>query len=429
MGEEMMNWNDQQRLQGWLDAARKGQDVGEPEHSVGAPGSGVNTDGVVQFGERQRRTRHLRALAELIRSAPLQRLRSRRERWGAMGAAAAAVLALGLGGTALTGWPGADPVAASESAEAPNEAALANLRQVVGKVIATHPGGQNRVIGADTAVAPGDELSTAAEAFASLEAGKARVDLSAATTLRLTELDATTQVFHLQAGRIDISVPRIPGEQRLVRVTTADAKVTVHGTVFSVEVRQDETGPVTTVGVTRGLVAVERAAGANDGEVMLHPGESWNSRSGRLSRAADLPKGPAAGPSETGSSSEAGGPASASKAPSKGRARATSRVNGVRTAEPGPSPVPETRGALAGNETPAEPGNDVSDNTARRTEKGALAEQNRLFELAMRARDRGDDRAAAQQLRQLLSAHPDSPLRSTAQVELSQANRRLAEQP
>jgi outer membrane protein assembly factor BamD (BamD/ComL family) len=56
-----------------------------------------------------------------------------------------------------------------------------------------------------------------------------------------------------------------------------------------------------------------------------------------------------------------------------------------------------------------------------------LAEQNRLFELAMRARDRGDDREAIQQLRQLLNAHPDSPLKSTAQVELSQAARRLGQ--
>jgi hypothetical protein len=332
-----------------------------------------------------------------------------------MSAAAAGVLAIGVSAAALFGTTGDQvaaqspaaqslaaqslaaqameqlPVANADELTAATGGATANLRQVVGKVIATRPGGQNRVVGADTPMVVGDELSTAAEAFASLEVGKARVDLSAATTLQLSELDTATQRFYLQAGRVDVSVPRVPGEPRLVQVTTADAKVTVHGTVFSVEVRQDEAGPVTTVGVTRGLVGVERKAafGTLQSEVLLHPGETWNSRSGQVSSALGAVKGPRL--------------ASGTKA--RGASKAT---------------APETREvrdeAVSSASDPAE---------ARRASD--LAEQNRLFELAMRARDRGDDERAAQVLKQLLGAHPDSPLKATAQAELARANRRLEE--
>jgi hypothetical protein len=422
-----MDPNEPQRLQTWLDAARRGQDSAlEAASSAGA--TGPTGDGVVDFADRQRRARHVRALTELIRRAPLQRLRARRDRWTLLGAAAAAVFALGVGGAALFGGSdgsiaksaaGVDPAGAEVAGVNAKDAAedaegatrvSGNLRQVVGKVIATQPGGENRVVGPDTPVVAGDELSTAAEAFASLEAGKARVDLSAATTVRLTQLDATTQTFFLQAGRVDISV-RVPGEQRLVQVTTADAKVTVHGTVFSVETKMDELGPVTTVGVTRGLVAVERVAGARVGEetsVMLHPGESWNSRAGRLTSALGAVK-----------ATDADHGTGAKRATSAARMARGSRSAVLKSNT-------EVR-ALHEVDT-STPSTESEANSAKKP-NSELGEANRLFELAMRARDRGDERGAIQNLRQLLSAYPDSPLKGTAQTELTQATRRLAEQP
>lgn len=420
-----MGPNEQQRLQTWLDAARRGQDSAL-EAASGAGATGPAGDGVVDFADRQRRARHVRALTELVRRAPLQRLRARRDRWTLLGAAAAAVFALGVGGAALFG--GSDgsiangaaggettqsEIASLNTKDATGEAEGAprlsgNLRQVVGKVIATQPGGENRVVGPDTPVVAGDELSTAAEAFASLEAGKTRVDLSAATTVRLTQLDATTQTFFLQAGRVDISVPRVPGEQRLVQVTTADAKVTVHGTVFSVETKMDELGPVTTVGVTRGLVAVERVAGSRVGEetsVMLHPGESWNSRAGR-------------------STSVLGAVKAAEADHATGAKRATRVARGARSAAPKSNTEVRALHEVESVSPPSE-----SEANSAKKPNSDLGEANRLFELAMRARDRGDERGAIQSLRQLLSAYPDSPLKGTAQTELTQATRRLAEQP
>jgi hypothetical protein len=392
-----VNPTDQERLGAWLQAARAGADSAERE--AAAP-----DDGVTDLGERQRRVSHLRRLSALVRNIPVLRAKQARDRrfvWaGASVLAAAAVMVLSVGAFGLL--PQSDTPAVAQRAPS------ASLRQVVGKVVATRPDGQNHVVSAEAQVLVGDEVSTTADAFASLEAGRARVDLSAATTLQLAELESDSQVFRLQAGRVDVSVPKLPGnEAQRIQVTTADATVTVHGTVFSVEVLRSDNGSITNVAVTRGLVAVERKGA----RVLLQPGDSWSSRS-EPEPKAQKPSAPSQKPSAQPGESTAEAaavpikPARAAKA-----AQLAQRPKADSTFEEGAEA--QQRGALK---------------SAAETERSRLAEQNRLFEHAMRARDRGEDQRVVGQLRQLLSSHPDSPLQSTALSELAAARRRLQAQ-
>jgi hypothetical protein len=214
------------------------------------------------------------------------------------------------------------------------------------------------------------------------------------------------------------------GEDRKLQITTADTTVTVHGTVFSVEVQRTDLGLSTTVSVTRGLVAVDRKGT----HVMLSPGHSWTSGDSQAQptrpepSAAIEPNTPVVNPTPNGSavqsSSTSAGPASRSAVSRSGLSRdsvprggAVSRGSAAsKQGKPAPRLTSEERTDPASSEADA---------------RSQLAEQNRLFEQAMHARDAGDDQVAATLLRQLLSKYPDSPLESTAVVELARARKRL----
>lgn len=73
----------------------------------------------------------------------------------------------------------------------------------------------------------------------------------------------------LERGRVTLEVPRLEAGKSF-RVFTEDARVTVHGTRFSVSTT-GEHGARTCVTVEEGLVEVARAAGA---AVFLGPGQS-----------------------------------------------------------------------------------------------------------------------------------------------------------
>ncbi len=338
---------EQARLDAWLEAARSA-DVpsAEEAHLDASP---------------DRRAEHVRTLAATIEVAAKQK-QKRRALLPWYGFAAAACFALvataaGLGGFESDDQQDAAPTAVQSGA---------SLRQVVGTVIAVHPNGENQIVGADTVVSPGDEISTTAEGFASLEADKARVDLSSATTVQLEQLEAESQTFHLHVGRVDVSVPKVPGTKRQVKVRTPDALVSVHGTVFSVEVAKRDGKEVTSVGVTRGLVSVDHGGR----RIMLPAGSQWNSIDGRLGEK------------------------------------------------------PETAPAPKVEEPKVEKHRAVRRTTPPKIMQSDLAEQNRLFERAVQHRDSGNDELAIKGLRQLLAKHPTSPLRTTAQAELRAALRR-----
>jgi hypothetical protein len=167
---------------------------------------------------------------------------------------------------------------------------------------------------------------------------------------------AAHEQVRMPAGRIEVSVPKL-GLGSLV-VDTPNARVTVHGTRFSVEVipATADWNAETRVAVVEGRVSV-----ANGGrEVFLEPGGRWSS-----------------------SSSPAPAPA-----PS-----AASTPSAVPT--PAPRPIP-----------PA---------------KSSLAVESDLFRSAVSARHAGDARQAIRILDQLLASYPASPLAAEARAERERA--------
>jgi hypothetical protein len=379
---------DQERLDWWLDAARS------------ADLSPLETEQDTEYP--QRRARRIRSLAAAIKTAPEKQVaRTSRRFWTF---AAAAGIALAASATSLHGWLSSGQLSdaqlsdaqlsnAQKTDEQSDEASVtavddsaASLRQIVGKVIVTGVDGSNAVVSENTKVRPGAEISTAGQASVSLDADRARIDLSSATTLRLAQLDPLAQVFDLQVGRVDVSVPKVPGESRLIRVRTSDTVVTVHGTVFSVEVTQVDDKPITSVGVTRGLVSVER----HGVSAVLRPGDRWSSLDGLRQNSAPI----------DGDSANNNG---------------VRPERGETTAKPA-SPAPRS------DRLEPQRGRSLRAKTA---EASDLAEQNRLFSQALRSRDVGDDKVAVATLERLLASYPGSPLRSTARSELAAAKKRL----
>jgi FecR protein len=335
--------------------------------------------------QRARRSRQVQHLAQLIRKVPEQQQAQQRQRkWTLF--AAASVLALVGTSAVLSALPreiasviptAAAPAHTPESEQATQPAAQtssapagASLRQVVGRVVATRADGQPELASINAGFAAGDEVSTTADAFASLDVGRSRVDLASASTLKLLRVGRLEQAFQLNAGRVDLSIPRVPGESRLVQVYTADTVVTVKGTVFSVEVVHRDERVTTVVQVTRGLVAVL----TRGQEHLVHPGETWSS----------------APPSE---------PFASEPAVRAGRLK---------------------HGAAANKQSAAALKQNATDAAA-----SSLAEQNRLFARALEARDAGDDARARAILDDLIRRFPMSPLRSSAMVERSTIIKRL----
>ena len=304
---------------------------------------------------RERRAAGIENLAQLIRLAPHERERAKRRLTSYLVTAAAAALVLVTFGF----WSYAE-------SEQGTVQASAHLRQVVGKVVAANPGGKPRVVGETTSFEAGDEVSTTAEAFVSLEVGRARVDVSSATIVKLLKVDPTDQAYQLNAGRIDISLPRVAGEQRSLQVRTPNALVEVRGTVFSVEVTRSDDGPITTVQVTRGSVAVNAGSEA----VVLKAGQSWSS-------FQSLPVHPS---------------------------------RAVHTA------TPPTESEGVGESKP----------DARRR-ISSLAEQNRLFGRALSAREHGEHAQAVRLFDEFIRSYPNSPLLTTARSQRHSAAKALQE--
>jgi hypothetical protein len=182
--------------------------------------------------------------------------------------------------------------------------------------------------------------------------------------------------YRLAVGRVEVSVDKDSPITRSVVVETPNAEVVVHGTVFAVGVSSRNQQSVTDVSVTRGSVWVlQHGVQA----AVLGAGQHWSSDAK-----------PAAG---------------ASAEPTV-------------AAPVAPPPLPTSEG------TPSrrEPTVRGAARTPAETKSSTLAEQSRMFQEAIDARNRGEDTRAAELFARLLARYPSY---EEAEVQLFRAQKRL----
>jgi hypothetical protein len=224
-------------------------------------------------------------------------------------------------------------------------------RAVAGNVLVRGAGGAQRLVNVGDVLQAGDTLETEAGGSVSLGLSAGDVKLVSAGRIEVVSTNAAERRLRVALGAVEVDLPhKLPRGQALI-METPDAQVRVVGTAFRVEVNLDPTGkPATEVNVRRGTVWVSQHG---ERRATLGAGSKWRSRSEVAVTQAEPPR--------------------------NEPARATA------------SPV-EPRSSRA---TQAE---------------GTLAEENRLYEAALAARNAGDDRRAAEAFGQLLSRYPRSVL-------------------
>jgi hypothetical protein len=175
-------------------------------------------------------------------------------------------------------------------------------------------------------------------------------------------------------GKVDVAVDKDARSSRAVVVETPNVEVLVRGTVFAVGVAAQSGHSVTDVSVTRGSVWVLR----NGAQIaVLGPGQHWSSES-------DEQPVPVAKPAAAAAAVD---PAHAETADAAHAARAE----------------------------------------ASREKSGTLAEENKMFQDALDARNHGDDARAAESFARLVARFPRSTLREEAEVERFRALKRMGQ--
>ena len=296
-----------------------------------------------------RRARVVAALQRDARSLSSERTRRIRRRavFGAL--AAAAALSLAAGAFRLS---------------RPNRVANAPSITFVGSVGET----VLHQAGAERALHPGDILRADPGELETARVGSAELVTPAGLSLRLgsaTQLSLgallrrTSSQVALRQGIVTCSVPHLQ-EGRRFSVETPDARVVVHGTVFSVRVDNTRTsGEKTCVEVTDGVVFVQHGSS----ETALNAGDSWGCE-------------PRANSPTTTATATATEPV-ASIAPNDGALK-------------------DSHGAARGLPRPAS--------------GSTLVEEANLFQAALAAERLGQRARAANLLERLLSKYPSSPL-------------------
>jgi hypothetical protein len=317
----------------------------------------------------QRRAQVVAALSRAVReSADRQReQRTSRARW-VVGLGLAASLVLGIG---VAGHLRSSPTEANQ--------ASVIVAEVQGAVVVTESG-QSRVLsrGSSLALHAVGEIETAPDAQAEIHSQKSLVHLSPATKLTVPQATTVEERYRLALGRVDVSVDKDSKLTRSVVVETPNAEVVVHGTVFAVGVASRAQHTVTEVSVTRGSVWVL----ANGVQVaLLGPGQHWSSENQPVSA-------PPASPA----------PLAASPKPFKAEAAPSADASLVQGSHHEP--------------TPAE------------AKASTLAEQGRMFQEAIDARNRGDDTYAVELFTRLVARYPNY---EEAEVQLFRAQKRLGQ--
>jgi hypothetical protein len=292
--------------------------------------------------------------------------------------AAAVVLGVAAAAAVGIGFLGLEQLRSTESSAA---VAVANLsagevRGVVGRALSMGPGAQGVQVEAGARLKGGEQLETFDGGALELSVDNGNVRLGALSKLEVLSPSRAERRLRLGVGNVDVDVPHLGRTSERFVVETPSVDVVVVGTAFSVDVGGSATRE-TKVNVRRGTVWIlshgERLA-------VLKAGDVWSSE---RTPAAEAP---------------------ATTAPALDVAR-TPAVKAPILAQARP-----TEGAAREAAAP-----------------GSLAEENRLFEAALAARNGGDDGRAADAFGALLSRYPRSVLAEQALAErfraLSRAGR------
>jgi hypothetical protein len=245
--------------------------------------------------------------------------------------------------------------------------------------------------GAEHSLKVGDRVLTGS-GRARLEVGSdTRISVAQQSEVVLSQYRSDLKSVMLRGGLIDVDVePRRDGR---VEVETPHARIVVHGTQFSVAVSQrDESDAATSVRVRRGVVAVWR--GGHE-VARLRAGEYWSSKK--------------PGAKEPGAKEPGADPKTVERAVASSMEHVAAKPASTMTA----SRVPARRPTPAPKAAPAV------------VDASTLAEQNKLFRLAIDARNRSDDERAVKHFDALLAKFPHSALAQEARVERFRALKRL----
>ncbi len=358
-----------------------------------------------ETNEAERRARILAALDVRMDALSVAKRRSeRRQRWSWVAAAAALLVVTGAG-------------AFEYRSHAARARAAADVAVVgAGGIFSLVRRGENVAVDPRDALdlVPEDRLETPSDgrARAVLTSG-AVVDVQASTTVRFARERTATltgEELVLSHGSVALKVPKL-GALRTLAVVTPDARVTVHGTAFRVDVDEAGAHPTTSVTVTEGTVWVTE--GGRD--IVLPRGSHWSSAAPtpeeRTDRTPLVPTLPAAPPSVP-------PPSETTSTPSLGvTARSASSASNAIA----PSSSARTEAANA-------PVASSSRTTAARSHEEAtstLGVENDEYHQAVSAVRSGNDASAVTEFDGFLARFPSSPLAQNAEVERFRALHRL----
>jgi hypothetical protein len=366
-------------------------------------------------------------LAQTIREAPARHRAVQRRRAAVWGGSAVSMLGLMLMLIVTSQLKKSPAVSSMRAPEAPGEtvgpvqpdAVKGTIEELAGHVDIVHAEGTISAATRASALKPSDEVVTRTNGRGNIVlAGGARVELAENSRVRLQAASSPAPPmesrFTLLEGRVDVHVPHLDRGSSFA-VLTPQAEVVVHGTVFSVEVLEPGGDLAETcVSVREGLVGV-RSLGS---ETLLRPGMHWSSLANGSRCAVDrIPPGVPSAPARN---SEAKLPDDSSETRSSFGASASRRKMRPPSAR---GAAPSLADANIGVEKAFGPKDAVS--TAPSAPVNALAAQNRLFQAALVARQKGDERDAVRLFDELLHRYPSGALASEANEQRRRAQEHL----
>ena len=249
------------------------------------------------------------------------------------------------------------------------------VQVVEGEVRVIRPGDYDTRVSREFEIAQGDFVQTESTSKAVLTLrANIRVELFSSSHIRLGDAVSMNQSdVWLRQGKARFDVAKRPPNGKF-SVHSPDADITVHGTSFTVEVRQIPAGVQTIVSVTEGLVSVDGAGQTH----WLKAGENWASREDTIV-LSDFTSRASSGPLQA----------------IEGSSTAVSRTRPKVVASP-----------VAGNAS-------------------TLGAESQLFAASMAAKRRGDDQGALRLIDEFLGKYPASQLAQNARVERFRVLKRL----